>query len=172
MPRNIIATVLVAALVLTSIGATPAAARDRNREAAQVLAGVAALFVLGKIIEDNRDRKKKKAQQVSRKKHYYEAPRPAPRQKRKYQPRKKTAPIHPRPLPRDLRLRLPNRCEVTARTRHGWTSGYRASCLRQNFAGYRNLPDRCRRDARFNGRVGTIYSSACLRDRGYKVSRR
>ncbi|TYB77828.1 hypothetical protein [Maritimibacter fusiformis] len=68
---------------------------------------------------------------------------------------------------------LPSQCAMVVLKGQNRARYYRAGCLRNNFAGWRQLPERCfeRLDVR-NGRDIRAYKGRCLARFGYRDERR
>ncbi len=62
---------------------------------------------------------------------------------------------------------LPDECLETIRVRYRDIDSYNAQCLRR--AGYRDLPDRCRRDFSVNGYYRTGFVAECLYEAGFRA---
>ncbi len=147
MHRKFIALVLSTALAITGLSAVPARA---DGDTARLLAGIAALALIGAAIRNKRDRP-----DVSH--NYIQPPRPLP----------------PRPLPPKVaRRNLPLQClrshSVNGHRRNMVTAG----CLKNNYAFNRSLPYACQRGFWDGNRNRTGYEPQCLRKRGYRFARR
>lgn len=130
MSRKFIASVLAAALTITSISAAPARAAS-DEDIAKFLFGATALVILGKALSDNNDRRDRDV---------VHTPRPKPR---KVLPRRcvtrattalgsNTKVLRAKCLNRHYQHadRLPNACRLPIWTQNGRKKGYLARCLR------------------------------------------
>jgi hypothetical protein len=119
MYRRFIATVTAASIAITTLGAVPAAAGDR--ETARAVAAILGFAVVGKIIHDNN--KKDRVHQQQQRVHKQQ-----PRQVYK-QPRYEEKQVHPRPLPKRVsRKLLPGECLRSFNTRHGKVRMFGRKC--------------------------------------------
>ena len=165
MYRKFIATISAAAIGLTALGSTPAAAGDR--ENARALAAILGIAAVGAII--HQQNKKDKKQVYSH--------RPAP----VYQPPRQHAPAHnppryhapqPRPLPKRVdRKLLPQECFRTYDTRRGRVAMFGSHCLQKNYQFANRLPQQCNLVVRTSQGDRRGYDARCLRDQGYRLAR-
>lgn len=150
--RKFIAFILCLSLAITGFSAAPARA---DEDVAKVLAGIAALAIIGKVIHDRRDDRRAAPvtrQHVTRQPVY--TPPPA---------------IQPRPLPpRVARYDLPGQCLREFRGYSGRKLlGER--CLQNSYRHTASLPRDCRVTF-WNGRKNkTAYKSRCLMRQGYRI---
>jgi hypothetical protein len=145
--RKFIAFVVCLSLAITGFSAVPARA---DEDVAKVLAGLAALAIIGKAIHDRRDDRREA--HVTRRPAY--TPPPA---------------VQPRPLPpRVARFDLPGQC---LREFRGY-SGRKLlgeKCLQKNYRHTARLPQNCKVTF-WNGRKNkTAYKSRCLMRQGYRI---
>ena len=126
MTKKLIATVLAASIALTSVSALPAAAKPND--GAKILGGLAALYILSRVIKDN-DRRR---------------PAPAPVQptvpnrclKTFYTPKGAIRAYGAHCVAKQApRLSLPQQCKRRINTDYGRRNVYGPYCLREN--GYR-----------------------------------
>ncbi|MEM7711741.1 MAG: hypothetical protein AAF264_13550 [Pseudomonadota bacterium] len=162
MIRSILAATLSLALALPA--APPARAADAE-DLAKIVGGLAALYVLKEVIEnqrrtDNRIGTVRRApvyQPPIRRPHVYNAPvhsdRPVRRQ-------------HDRFGRHDVRL-LPDRCYREVETRRGVVAGYGARCLQNRVARPGLLPPDCVRQVRTDRGLRNLYGPRCLRQQGW-----
>lgn len=148
MHRSFIAALVTATLFITSFAAAPA--RADNRDLARVLAGIAALAVIGKAISDrNDDDRVAKTAPVTR--HRNIAPRPLPR--------------------RAARHALPVNCERRLRTRDGnLRRMFGARCLERHYQYANDLPRSCARQVELGRDRRWAYGARCLRKNGFTVA--
>ncbi len=149
MHRKFIATIAAAAIGITSLGATPAAAD--NDDAARALAALLGIAIIGAVINDSR-----KDDHVTR--------------DRIYRPHH---PIKPRPLPPRVgnRKLLPAQCLRTFRTDHGKINGFGSKCLGKSYRHVNALPRSCAVRFRDQHGYGRGWSAQCLRRNGYQLAR-
>ncbi|WP_294620033.1 hypothetical protein [uncultured Roseovarius sp.] len=165
MHRKFITLIVAAAMAVTGLSAAPA--RADSEDVAKVIAGVAALAILGAAIADAKDDKDRvvtrnrdhlrhdnrhrgHGRKLGHRHHRYDGARPLPdRVKRKL---------------------LPGACRVQARVRHGRDiRGFGRRCLARNYSYVNSLPRNC--ETRVRGRHGhmrTIYRGRCLYRHGYR----
>lgn len=137
MRKTILNITLVTALGFSSVGATPAMAND-NERLGQILLGVAALAILGKAIEDRKDRKQATTHNP---------------------PRQVTAPRR-KVLPRD--------CVRRHATRQGHVRMAAQRCLKNSNVRVNRLPDGCFERVRtLQGKVRRGFGVRCLKNRGF-----
>ena len=156
MHRKFIATVAAAALAITGFSAVPARA-DAN-DAAKIIAGIAALALIAKAIDDSNDRK------AARQQHYTHRPVP----QHHHQPG-----LKPRPLPHQVaRPGLPDHCLFMAQTVHGPARVFGARCLQRNYVQANTLPQACAQQIWTDRGQRWGYNAACLRHQGYRIASR
>jgi len=141
MTKTLIAGMLALSLAFTGFASAPARANDTAR----LLAGLATLFIITKVIEDNH-----------RHHHYARTYAPAPR----HHFRLRTA--------RRSRA-LPARCLARTWTRNGWVKYYRRGCLRR-FGARRWYPEACRTSVWTPRGWRTGYKAYCLERRGFRAA--
>ncbi len=145
-----LAGALAATMALTSFGATPAMAKPS--EGVRVLQGLAALYIIGRVIEGSRDNTPRAVQPHVTRRHGG------------YQPRDRRVAPH-------RRASVPQKCFRTFRTRAGLVRGYASKCVAKN-APRLNLPQHCRTRISTNEGLRKVYHSSCLRRHGYHVANR
>lgn len=153
MHRTFMALIVAAALVITGLTAAPA--RADNEDVAKIIAGAAALAILGAAISDRR-------KDLALTRHRYHG--------------------HDRFA---YRRHLPNTCHVRLRTANGLLRGFGRRCLRHNYPGFRSLPRACafrtysgqrhhghiRGDHHGHGQRGrVVYDGRCLYRHGYAMA--
>lgn len=176
MYRRFIGTIAAAAIAITAIGAVPAHAD--NRDALRVLAAIAGIAIVGKIIHDERKKKKARHEPAPvRRDPIYRAPNYAPRHSH-FPPHRYIPPhrhgdyLEPRPLPRHVdRKLLPQQCFRTYDTRHGRVALFEQTCLQRNFRFADRLPRQCQQVFGPRRDLMTGYDARCLRDAGYRLAR-
>ncbi|SDO07261.1 hypothetical protein SAMN05216196_103263 [Lutimaribacter pacificus] len=156
MSRKFIATILAGALAVTGLTAAPA--RADGNDVAKALAGIAAVAIIAKALDD--DRKDK-------------ARRHAPARAHSVRPDRHRGHVAPRPLPhRVARKQLPGHCMVRVQTRHGVQNAFGQNCLQRSSRHATRLPRACAMPTRGRGHNRTFYDAGCLRSYGYSMSRR
>lgn len=154
MYRKFIAAISAASLTL-SLFAGAAPARAGGDDLAKVLAGIAAIAIIGKAIDDSNDRKRA---HVSRNSHgnghgYRQAPRPAPKRLARYD--------------------LPGQCLVKVDVgRNNAVRMFGKRCLKRNFRFSHNLPQACAQRVWTDRGVRRGYNPRCLRQNGYRIAGR
>lgn len=153
MKRSIIAATMAFTLALTTVGAAPAYAGDRDSDLAKFLAGFTALVIIGAALDDHNNKKKKRKNDVHRYQPYQD---PAP----KYVPRQRTR-----------NKVLPGYCMRRVETQNGSRRLMGGRCLRNNYDFANRLPSSCKRDVRTDRGVRRGYSPKCLKRNGYEIAR-
>ena len=148
MGRKFIATILAAAIAVTSISATTTAAQAGDKDVARFIVGATALAIIGAAIADEQ-RKKNKAH-AGTQSHY----KPKPQ-------------VHHKPR-HNAGLVAPRKCLINAQTRQGWTKGYAVGCTRHNIRRPAALPSDCVR-RNFANTSRYFYSARCLRRNGFNA---
>ncbi len=143
MHRKFIALILASALAITGLSAAPARA---DGDTARLLAGLAALALIGAAIQKNH--------------------------RRDVVSRDRSPIVRPQPLPLSVsRFDLPKKC-VRRHSVNGWKRQLAGAwCLKRNYAHNGSLPNACRLDYREGHRNRTGYAPQCLRNRGYRFTR-
>ncbi|MDW3224002.1 MAG: hypothetical protein R8G34_14135 [Paracoccaceae bacterium] len=156
MHRKFIATIVAAALAVTTIGNAPARANDNVLGALAAIAGIA---IVGKVIHDHN---KRKDQRNTVTRQTYNPP------VQSYN--NQVYNLKPRPLPkRANRKLLPGNCLRSADTRQGRVRYFGQRCLQQSYKFANRLPQNCKVRVRGQGRG---YEARCLRQNGYQLARR
>ncbi|MBE1285286.1 MAG: hypothetical protein GJ676_18380 [Rhodobacteraceae bacterium] len=149
--KKFIATILIAALAVTGFTATPARA---DEDVAKVLAGLAALAIIGAAISNDRD-----DHVVHRRQPVRIDPNPNKQN-------------HVRPIPPAIaRYDLPRQC-VRSFPELGGKRVLGLACLKQNYRHVQALPYACRVSVERGRKQRTGYETLCLRERGYRISHR
>lgn len=157
MHRKFIALVIAAALAVTGINAAPAEARDRA-EAAAVIAGVAALAIIGAALAN--DRARRNDGYVSRGSGYY-GNRYDDDFQNGYRRDHDGYRGHDRGYNERRPVVLPAACRVRVKNR----VGYSDRCLRGQYGAHRNLPGACAINV--GGHHHRIFDDRCLNQYGY-----
>jgi len=148
--RKFIAFVLMASLAVTGFSAAPARA---DEDVAKVIAGLAALAIIGAAINKNRHENNNNyvTQYPHKPTHVHPKPRPLP--------------------PRVARYDLPSQC---LRQIKGDRSNHKmlgAGCLNKRYGYANSLPSACRVKFWNGHRNKTAYRPTCLTQRGYRIVR-
>ncbi len=165
MHRKFITFIVAASMAVTGLSAAPA--RADSEDVAKVIAGVAALAILGAAIADAKDDKNRHVTRHRGHLRHDNRHRGHGRKLGHRHHRHDGA----RPLPdRVKRKMLPGACRVQARVRHGQAiRGFGRRCLKRNYSYVNSLPRNCQ--SRVRGRHGhlrTIYRGRCLYRHGYR----
>lgn len=167
MYRKFIALISAAAIAIAAVAATTAPARADTQDVAKVLAGLAALAIIGAAINDHNAN----APQVVTRNPYPKGgyyPRGNYYPQHTYRPQ----PVQPRPVPPAVtRYDLPAQCLSNFNLRRGNVQLYRENCLQNNYRHVNALPNACRIDVRTANDVRRAYDPNCLRSRGYRNAR-
>jgi len=176
MYRKFIALIVGTAIAVTGASAS---ARADSQDLAKVLFGVAALAMIGKAIEDRKDRKEQEqaAQQTYQPPYHAQPNYPQPTYPRPTYPRPTYSqghgyPIPPRPMPPQVsRYDLPGQCIRTYTVNRTYLRLLGSDCLRQSYRYSGALPEACKFHFRDHTGSHTGYEPVCLRDRGYRIAR-
>lgn len=189
--RRLAATLTAAATALALLGATTVPARADGEDVAKIIAGIAALAIIGKAIDNRNDRKDKPAEVIPvHPKPRWDDDRPRHEPPRYGRPRhdddrygrprydddrygypRPDRPRHDAPR-RDTRAPvLPGACALELATPQGRTATvYSARCLdREGFS--HRLPRQCASDYSIRGRTDRVYDARCLVDAGFRIRR-
>lgn len=165
MYRRFIATISAVAIAITAIGAAPAHAGDRDT--LRALAAIAGVAIVGKLIHD--EKKKKRARRKQEVPVYQTPPRYDPP---RYDP-PRYHPPKPRPLPRRIDSKLlPQKCFRTFETRKGRVAMFAERCLKKNYSYTKRLPTACHYKFGTPKGLRNGFEARCLRDAGYRLARR
>lgn len=160
MHRKFIALIIAAATAITTLTATAAPARA-NEDFGKVLAGLAALAIIGAAINDAH---KDHGPAVTRR-----STRPVDDWSRK--PAVRPAPV--RPLPSAVtRYDLPQQCLRRFEGYRGNSRLLGLTCLQRNYRHTGSLPYACQVNFGNGRHNATGYEPVCLRERGYRITRR
>ena len=148
MHRKFIALIVSLAITVTAFSAAPARADENVRN---ILAGLAALAVIGAIIKERRD----------------DDDRPVVTRRVKPQPY-----VQPRPLPpRVSRRSLPGDCLRSFQTKRGKRDLLSLHCMERDYPQLADLPRNCVRQVQTKRGDRWGYVPKCLRKNGYRFAR-
>ena len=168
MHRKFITLILAASMAVTGLSAAPA--RADAEDAAQVIAGVAAIAILGAAIAKSKDDNDHVTRNRGHIRHDNRHRGRGQQWNNRHRGNK-----HARPLPnRVQRKLLPGSCQITARAGNGQhLRGFGRHCLTRNYGYTNSLPRACETRVRArNGAPRTIYRGRCLQQHGYSVANR
>jgi hypothetical protein len=191
--RKFVATVAAVALAVTAIGAAPARADDDFLKTLAIVAGAA---LVGKVIYDQTQAQRQRANAPSgqmlsatpQRSPSANAPvlvstslRPVARPVSAYvgdTPVYDTSPLDaltPRPLPERIdranRKLLPGDCLRSSQTWDGRVRYFGTQCLERSYGFVHRLPQACAVQVRADNRIQSGYEARCLRNQGYKLAR-
>lgn len=152
MTKKILAMVLSTSLALTSITVTPARADD---DVGKVLAGLAALLVIGAAVNKNKHRREQQETTRQTTTHTWS---PQPKYKE---------PKHTKPKRHARTKAAPQRCLRNQWTHRGNRQVYGARCMNRHAEA--QLPLRCLREAEVNQGPRRFYTKRCLRKNGWRA---
>jgi hypothetical protein len=173
MHRKFIKLIMAASLAVTGLSAAPA--RADAEDAAKVIAGVAALAILGAAIADAKDDKDR----VTRNRGHLRHDNRHRGQGKKWDHRhgrdkwgkRHRNNNHARPLPQRVKRKLlPGVCRTEVRVRGGHRlRGFGRHCLKRTYGYANSLPRACKTRVRGrHGKLRTIYRGRCLYRHGYR----
>ncbi|MES0828015.1 hypothetical protein [Ruegeria sp. SCP11] len=162
MHKKFIALIVASAVAITGISASQARAADVE----DILGGLAAIALLGVAVKHFDDERKKNTV-THNYNHIYKAPQKHVHKKPKQRPH------HVRPLPeRVARYNLPQRC---LRKHKGYSPKQRLlgkTCLSKHYKYSKSLPEQCKVRFWDGEKVKRAYHPGCLRQQGYRVSKK
>ena len=164
MKRQIIATILAAALSVTSINVGTAQAGDRD--AVRFIVGATALAIIGSALAAEQRRNAHASTQGTHQPPQYKPPHHKQPQYTQphHKPRYDQYPQHNRPKAKQRRVSVPRYCLMTVRGHSGWTEGYAVRCAQRSTRA--TLPSDCvRRNFAQGPRL--FYAPQCLRRNGF-----
>lgn len=182
LPSRLVGTFTAAVLTMTAFTAAPAYA-DRDDRAARTVAAILGLAVVGAIIHENRQDKKRD------KKVYREPVRAQPKiqrhrhgskvhthgNARSTHKQRVTQPRHrvtPKPLPQRVnRKLLPQKCFRSFNSRNGKVRMFARRCLEKNYRFVNRLPQNCVQRIRTHDGKRIGYGARCLQQNGYRLAR-
>lgn len=168
MHRKFITLIVVTAIAVTGFSAP---ARAGNRDVANALAGLAAIAIIGAAIHKNRDHDRRRDPVVSRNNN-----RPAYNGGNTHRQKKhrRQGHVQPRPLPHHVkRTILPRSCIRAVNTRFGEeTRLFGRHCLNNKYNYVSSLPQACAQRGWTSRGERRGYNVHCLKQKGYRISRR
>jgi hypothetical protein len=156
MTRRLIATVLAAAMALTSFNVGTAQATDRDT--ARFIAGAAALAIIGSAFAAEQRRKATPTHSTQSPRYNQQYKRPNHQYNRRNEHRQNNK--------KRARPAVARQCLSNVRGHNGWTQGYGVSCAKKNTRAA--LPSDCVRRNYANG-PRLYYAPSCLRQRGFNA---
>ena len=173
MHRKFIALIIAASLAVTGLSAAPA--RADAEDAAKVIAGVAALAILGAAIADAKDDKDRVTRNRDHlrheNRHRGHGKKWDHRQGRDRWDKTHRNNNHARALPKRVKRKLlPRACRTDVRLRGGQSiRGFGRGCLKRNYGYANSLPHACKTTVRGrHGKLRTVYRGRCLYRHGYR----
>ena len=164
---------LLLALLPAASPATAAPARPSGDDLARLLAGAAALYVIGRAVSksraDDHDRKKDKEKKRKHDDRNWDRGRDHDRGYRDYD-RGHRGWDH-RGHGRGVRA-LPAECLARYETRRGDVRAFSRNCLKREYRGTARLPDACRTTIRTRNGLRDVYGPRCLAGAGYRLAGR
>jgi len=171
------APVLAVSIALTGFTTTPV--RADNDDFAKVVAGFAALAIIGAAISDSQNSKKKtvKKKVVKKKKpkavvHHHRPHKPKHHAHNRGHHTKHHQPRARHYQPDYSSKVVPGRCLKTYNTHRGQRRGFGQNCLARHGIYRSALPRFCKTGVTIRGNNYSIYTQRCLRNEGFQVSYR
>ena len=165
--------VLAAAMGLTLVmgTSTPTPTKADSDDLAKALAGIAAVAIIARAIDDRNDRKSKKTVGAGRlgpieRGYSYDTRRVIDGTIRPYHRQ------GPKPRRGFKRRPLPQNCLRVVETDRGDRLAYGSRCLNRNFGFASRLPQSCETVVRTPRGFRAVYGARCLRRDGWNVARR
>lgn len=155
MGRKFIATILSAAIAVTAVSAP---ARADNSDIVKFLAGATALVIIGKAIQNSKDKDEKQTHYVPRHDNRYDHKDRRDRHGRDRWDR------------HDRRISMPGECRVNVRTPRGTLAGYDYRCVQRNPRLANAIPGQCVTATRAHHGPRFVYDSRCLARNGIRVN--
>ena len=155
MFKFLTAPVLATSIALTGFSTAPVQADDSD--VAKLIAGFAALAIIGAAINDNQSNNNVRVHK------HYNKPRVhhRPHVQHTYKPKPKV---------RSNKV-VPARCLVHLNTRDGKRRGFGNNCLSKHAKQYNNLPRYCKSSVKSNGKWRSYFNAQCLQKAGWRMSR-
>ncbi|MFP4273503.1 MAG: hypothetical protein ACLFRU_00620 [Paracoccaceae bacterium] len=170
MTLRFLASLLAGAIALAGLAGSPARAAD-ERDIARILAGTAALVIIGKALQDSHKEDGKRKVVIDRSHPRLEQPpRHAHRDRAQRRHWDKRDRRHDWTR-RDARA-LPGECLRIVQTRHGQQRLFSRHCLQREYRHVNRLPGQCHVRVRTEHGPRTGYAAACLRRSGYHLAGR
>lgn len=162
--RMFITSILALSLAITGISSTQA--RADAEDVAKIIAGVAAVAIIGAAIANRKDRRR---EHVTTRTYdpYWGGNQGGLNRGHGYQYQK---PHHKaRPFPNRARNKLlPRQCLIQVNSRDkGRVRGYSGPCLQNKYARFNRLPRQCATRIGNHGKRRVIYKEQCLQRYGY-----
>lgn len=174
MTRILTASVLAVSIAFGGITAAPAQAG--NKEIGRIIVGAAAIALIAKAVNDNKNRRKAVDENNSRlvastKTPHYHAPKLPVHKPHPPKPQLVNLPVYQPPVyqqPVAFKGFLPSECQFDVRRGEKSRSVYSKLCLSELMVRAELVPEVCEdRVTSSNGRRSQVYDSICLQDRGY-----
>lgn len=159
LPRSITAAAAALAIALSGLTLSAVPARADTNDTARILAGIAALYAIGRAIDIHNDRQER-ANSANNWQHQ-------PPRGHHGGPGRPRGPGygHPRPNP----YVAPARCFTEGTTLQGrYYRGYRARCMQRNVVRPQLLPQQCLREIQTERGWRNIYGGRCLAQNGWQ----
>lgn len=156
MTKKLMATVLAAALAMTSISAAPAMAKPND--GVRILQGLAALYIISRVVQDSNDHRPEAT--PTRRDH-----RPTSNRIRDHRPTGHRTRDH-RP-----KVDLPRGCLRSFYAGHHEVRAYGVRCINKH-APHLSLPLQCKRRIATDHGRRVVFTKRCLRQHGYRAARR
>lgn len=166
MSRKFIAAVLAVSTTIAAISAAPARAAS-DEDIARILGAAATIFIIGKAIEQSRDKDRKDKKKDRYEETHWKA-QPERHQDGYHRPIPQVVPRGDHP--RHDRAALPAQC-VRKITGGHVNRVVMERCLERNYRSDRELPRACRLTVATERGNRRAYALPCLRHRGYTVAR-
>lgn len=153
--RRFVTTLIAAAAILglMTASAVPAHASKSSDDLAKILAGIAAIVIIGKALDNDR-----RDDAVTRHRRHQQVIEPDWRSRKHY------------PYSRYEYRELPRACAFQIVGEHRDRISYSERCLKDKGYHYR-LPHNCARNVVIYGRNDRLYSARCLEDAGFHAGR-
>ena len=167
MSRKFIAAILAVSTTLAAFSAAPARAASEE-DIAKILGAAATIFIIGKAIENSRDKKDDK-----KKRTVTHASKPVVQFYQNNQVRAHKKNSIPQVVPRNTqrtRAALPRRCVRQVSGAHV-RRVVMQPCLSRHYRSARALPRKCEMTVATQRGHRRAYALPCLRQRGYQVAR-
>jgi hypothetical protein len=162
--KTLITSTLIAIMIGTA--ATAPASAQENNNFAGAIAGLVALGILAKAIDDRQERDRARSAAAARARTNLSSPSI------------NTLPdtwgrLGEQRTRRDRRIsRLPEQCQRRVETDNGNRRAFSRRCLNRNYAYVDQLPSQCERRVQTRRGHQTVYGARCLKRNGFRIEAR
>jgi len=155
--KKVFTTLIAGSIAIAGMTATPA--RAESEDVAKVIAGIAALAIIAKALDDDHRGNVHRTRPYPDRDHY----------DRKHHERYKPHPVR-KHRPHHARKILPSKCVRRHETHRGRVVFLGRHCLKNNYRHFSRLPNACRVKTHTYKGMRYGFQISCLRNRGYRMA--